>query len=207
MFQNHLLSFGVFYLIFFNNIVLVDRFHCKKLLAIFFLNKQNSAKCTFAQHYLRHKVVNCHFLLGIVSGIECSRGLSHHLLLLLLTLQVALKRKIIMHYILSFDLLYPFLFLFIFGSGKVDQIEFFPIIDGKLSPTAFPGRPQNGKDDLVPPIGGGIPKSNKTDLQSYSSGTCMINSVPILLTVTALTLSISILRLIAVYRERYCWCP
>jgi len=40
----------------------------------------------------------------------------------------------------------------------VNQIEFFPIIDGKLGSTGFSGGPQNGEDDLVSPIGRGVSK-------------------------------------------------
>ncbi len=46
----------------------------------------------------------------------------------------------------------------------MDQIEFVPVIDGKFGAASLPGCPEYGKDDLVAPIGRGIPKWRVKDL-------------------------------------------
>jgi len=130
--KNHFLRLSVFYLVFLNNVILIDRFHGEQLLGIFFFYQQHCSKCSFTQHNLRQKVIYSYLLFHIVSSIECSGSFSDHLFLLLLSLNVLLERNIIMKNVVSFDCLNSLLLFLIFCSGEVNQVQFFSVVDGEF---------------------------------------------------------------------------
>jgi len=80
MFKNHLFSFSMFKLIFFNNIILSDSFHCKPFLCIFFFYKHDFTKGTSTKNLKNSKIVDTNFF-TLFTSPKCSCFFSSIILL------------------------------------------------------------------------------------------------------------------------------
>lgn len=149
VFQNHFLSFGVFNLVLFDDVVLVDRLHSEELFRLFPFNEQHGAKSSPSKNYFGGKIFQSYFLLEIFFGEECFCGSPDHLSFFFLPFEVLFIGEIIMHDILSFDFLGPFLFLFLFGGCIMNQTQFILVIDREFVIFDFSISLQDVVNDLL----------------------------------------------------------
>lgn len=149
VFQNHFLSFGVFDLVFFDDVILVDRLHCEELFGLFPFNKQDRAKGSPSKDYFWGEIFESDFLLEVFFGEESFGSSSDHFPFLFLAFKILLIGEVIVHDIFSFNLLGSFFFLFLFGSGKMHQTQLILIINRKLVILNFAISLQNVVNDLL----------------------------------------------------------
>ena len=152
--QNHFFGFGMFNLIFFDDIVFVDGLHGKDFFGFFSLNKKDSSKSASSEYNFGGKVIKRDFLLEIFFGKEGFGGPSDHLPFLFLTFKILFISQIIMHNIIALNLLGALFFLFLFGRGVMDQTQLILVIDGKLVIFDFPVGLEYVVDDLLSTVGG-----------------------------------------------------
>jgi hypothetical protein len=158
MLQDHFLGFGMFDLILFDDIVLVDRLHGKDFFGFLSLNKKNSSKGAPTEYNLGRKVIKRDFLLEIFLRKERFSGPPYHFLFLFLALQILLIRQIIVHHIIALHLFGALFLLFLFGSRIMHQAQLVLVIDGQLVILDLPVGLKYVVDDLLPAVGRGIPK-------------------------------------------------
>ena len=114
--QNYFLCLCMLKLVFLNNIVLRDRFHCKKVLSSLFFDQQNSAESSFAQNYFRNKVIDSDFLLKILCE-QSLRRFSDNFFFLFLLFDILFVRLVIVENVLPLNILGAELFLILFCHG------------------------------------------------------------------------------------------
>ena len=130
--ENHFFSLSMLDLVLLDNVVLVDRLHCKQLFGVFFLHKQHCSESAFTQHYFGCEVIDSDLFLEIVASVQSACGFSYHLSFLFLALQVLHVGFIIMHHELSFHLLWTLFLLIVLGGGKLLKVELLPVVQGQL---------------------------------------------------------------------------
>ena len=132
MLQYHFLCFGVFDLIFLDDVILVDRLHSKELFGLFPLNQQHCTKSSSSQNNFRREVLQRYLFLQVLLGKQRFSSSSDHFLLLLFTLEILLISKIVMHNIITLDLFGSLLFFLFFCGSIVDQTQLILVIDGEF---------------------------------------------------------------------------
>lgn len=142
----------MFDLVLLHDIFLVDRFHGEKLFRVFLFNQQHSPEGSLPQNDLRHKIIDRYFFLQVVPRIQGFRGLSDHLFLFLLAVDILLEGNVVVKYVLSFDLFDPFFFLLLFCGCVVNEVELFAVENGEFGATGLPTGFEDAKDDLVSPF-------------------------------------------------------
>ena len=152
VFENHFFSLSMLNLVLLDNVVLVDRLHCKQLFGVFFLHEQHCSESAFTQHYFGCKVIDSDLLFEIVASVQSACGFPYHLSFLFLALQVLHVGFIIMHHELSFHLLWTVLLLLVFGSGKLLKVELLPVVERQLSPASQSICSQDKENNLVPSL-------------------------------------------------------
>lgn len=164
MFQDHFLGFGMFDLIFFDNIVFVDGLHGKDFFGFFSFNKKYSSKSASTEYDFGCKVIKCDFFLEIFFGKEGFGGPPDHLPFLFLAFKILFISQIIMHHIIAFNLFGALFFFFLFGSGVMHQTQLVLVIDGELVIFDFPVGLEYVVDDLLATVGGCISKLEMMNL-------------------------------------------
>jgi len=119
----------MFNLIFFNNIILIDRLHGKELFSFFPFNKKDCSKSSSTKDNFRCKILKCDFFFEIFSGEKSLSGSSDHFSLFFFAFEILFISLIIMHYIVTFDFFGPLLFLFFFCGGIMYKTQFIFVIN------------------------------------------------------------------------------
>ena len=132
MFKDHLFGLGVLYLIFVYDVLFVNGLHSEKFLRVFLLNEENSAESPLTKHDLGNEIINTHLFFTVVVRVQSLCCLTYQLLLLLLALDMLLKRYVVMQDRLSTYLFCLLVFLLVFCCGVMDQIQLIPVVDGHL---------------------------------------------------------------------------
>ena len=153
MLQYHFLCFGVFDLIFLDDVILVDRLHSKELFGLFPFNQQHCAKSPSSQNNFRREVLKCDLFLQVLLRKKRFSSSSDHFLLLLFTLEILLISKIVMHNIITLDHFGPLLFFFFFCGSIVDQTQLILVIDGELVILDFTIGLEDVVNDLLSSVG------------------------------------------------------
>jgi hypothetical protein len=154
VFQDHFLGFGMFDLIFFDNIVFVDGLHSEDFFGFFSLDEKDSSKSASTENDFGRKVIKCDFLLEIFFRKEGFGGPPDHLPFLFLAFKILFIGEIIMHDIITFNLFGALFFFFLLGSGIMDQTQIVLVIDGELVVFDFPVGLEYVVDDLLATVGG-----------------------------------------------------
>jgi hypothetical protein len=156
VFEDHLFGLGVLDLVLLDDVVLVDGLHGEELLAVLLLDQQDRPEGALAQHDLGHEVVDGHLLLEVVARVQRLGRLPHHLLLLLLALQVLLETHVVVHHELALDVLDALLLLLLLRGRVVDQVQLLAVVDGQLLPHRHAEGLEDEVDDLVAAVGRGV---------------------------------------------------
>lgn len=138
MFQDHFFSFGMLNLIFFNNIILVDRFHSEEFLSFFSLNKEDSSKGSSTKYNFRSKIFKSNLFFEVFFREESLCCSSHHLSFLFLSFEIFFIGLIIVHHVVSFDLFWSLFFLFFFCCGIMNKAQFIFVINWQFIVFQFP---------------------------------------------------------------------
>ncbi len=148
--QDHLLCFGVFNLVFLDNVVFVNRLYGKQLFGVVLIHKQHCPKGTFSQDYSGNEVIYLDLFLLVAARIKSSGSFPHHFLLLLFSIDIFLEGDIVVHNELSLDILDPLLLLLVFCGGVMDEVEIISVKNWQFGATTLPTGLENAADNLIP---------------------------------------------------------
>lgn len=132
MFQDHFFSFSMFNLIFFDDVILVNRLHSKEFFSFFSFNEKHSTKSSSTKNDFWGKILKCDLLFETFFGEESLGCSSDHFSFFFFSLKILFIGLVIMHDIITFNFFWSLFFLFFFSSCIMNKTKFIFVINGQL---------------------------------------------------------------------------
>lgn len=132
VFQDHFFSFSMFNLIFFDDVILVNRLHGKEFFGFFSFNEKYCTKSSSTKNDFRRKILKCDLFFETFFGEESLGCSSDHFSFFFFSLQILFIGLVIMHDIITFDFFWSLFFLFFFSSCIMDETKFIFVINGQF---------------------------------------------------------------------------